>query len=210
MTTTTFTLRWFTANCREAVVDMSKALPATRTTKRSPRPWSKTISTGTRESAQARIAVCGNCLLISARRSKALFSGRFALPIQKRALPRWRSSSTCFGVRLIFASCPWSASLRASSIVKPLKPRGASAWLGTAGPVTAGFSACATTCTVGAGWDDAPWEVSVFVIANAMPRAAPEAKVHPATTSEVLSMLMARTSKDGRLPPRARLVSMCG
>mmetsp|Transcript_52040 Transcript_52040/g.113706 ORF Transcript_52040/g.113706 Transcript_52040/m.113706 type:complete len:234 (+) Transcript_52040:53-754(+) len=121
MTMSTFTFRWFTAYCSEPMVVSVTALPAQRTTNMSPRCWSKTISVGTRESEQLRIAVCGNCLLISARRSKALLSGRVAWPIQKRVLPRWSDSSTSTGVCLRLASCPASASLRASSMEKPME-----------------------------------------------------------------------------------------
>mmetsp|Transcript_88591 Transcript_88591/g.255544 ORF Transcript_88591/g.255544 Transcript_88591/m.255544 type:complete len:244 (-) Transcript_88591:240-971(-) len=118
-TTRTFTFKWFTAYCNEAVVPTSKAFPATRTTKMSPRPWSKMISVGTRESEQPRMATQGNCFEINARRSNALASGRVALPVQNRALPRWSSASTSDGVRAAARLCSASAWALASSIEKP-------------------------------------------------------------------------------------------
>ena len=43
-------------------------LPATRMTNRSPRPWSNTISAGTRESEQPRMMANGSCPAVSSLR----------------------------------------------------------------------------------------------------------------------------------------------
>jgi hypothetical protein len=43
-------------------------LPATRMTKRSPNPWSKTSSAGTRESEHPRMIAKGSCPATSAAR----------------------------------------------------------------------------------------------------------------------------------------------
>mmetsp|Transcript_13859 Transcript_13859/g.31687 ORF Transcript_13859/g.31687 Transcript_13859/m.31687 type:complete len:205 (+) Transcript_13859:49-663(+) len=118
-TTSTFTFKWCTAYCSDASVAVSRALPATRTTKMSPRPWSKMISVGTRESEQPRMATTGDCLEMSARRSKALASGRTAAPVQNRALPRCRSSKTSWGGRARALAWEVSACFRASSMEKP-------------------------------------------------------------------------------------------
>mmetsp|Transcript_16696 Transcript_16696/g.48467 ORF Transcript_16696/g.48467 Transcript_16696/m.48467 type:complete len:283 (-) Transcript_16696:6-854(-) len=118
-TTMTFTFKWWTAYCKEAWVEVSKALPATRTTKRSPKPWSKIISVGTRESEQPKIATEGNCFVIRVRRWKALASGRVAAPVQNLAFPRCKSCNTSRGVRAKARCCAPSAWSRASSMVKP-------------------------------------------------------------------------------------------
>mmetsp|Transcript_114095 Transcript_114095/g.317434 ORF Transcript_114095/g.317434 Transcript_114095/m.317434 type:complete len:290 (-) Transcript_114095:3-872(-) len=118
-TTSTLTFKWCTAYCSEAVVVVARQLPATRTTKMLPKPWSKMSSGGTRESAQLSTATVGNCFEMSARRSKAEASGRDALPIQKRALPRWSSASTSRGDIFSTWECASSARLRASSMEKP-------------------------------------------------------------------------------------------
>mmetsp|Transcript_57809 Transcript_57809/g.126677 ORF Transcript_57809/g.126677 Transcript_57809/m.126677 type:complete len:221 (+) Transcript_57809:622-1284(+) len=120
MTIRTLTERWWTAYSKEAVVVLSKQFPATRTTNMSPRPWSKTISTGTRESEHPKTAVNGNCFEINALRSKALASGRWAAPIQNRAFPFWRADRTSSGFIRLAIICSVSAFSRASSMVKPV------------------------------------------------------------------------------------------
>mmetsp|Transcript_37305 Transcript_37305/g.98327 ORF Transcript_37305/g.98327 Transcript_37305/m.98327 type:complete len:233 (+) Transcript_37305:414-1112(+) len=101
---------------------MSRQLPATRITKMSPKPWSKMISVGTRESEQPRIATEGNCLEIKARRSKALFSGLVAQFIQKRAFPRCSSARTSCGDLAMAWACLSLACSRASSMENPCQP----------------------------------------------------------------------------------------
>mmetsp|Transcript_21847 Transcript_21847/g.75112 ORF Transcript_21847/g.75112 Transcript_21847/m.75112 type:complete len:274 (+) Transcript_21847:660-1481(+) len=118
-TISTFTSKWFTAYCKEADAMVSKQFPATRITKMSPKPWSKIISVGTRESEQPSTATEGNCFEIKALRSKALFSGLFARPVQKRVLPFCSSAKTSWGDRLMAWSWAWSACARDSSMEKP-------------------------------------------------------------------------------------------
>ena len=48
------------ANSTLPTCDGATMLPATRMTKRSPRPWSNTISAGTRESEQPRMIANGS------------------------------------------------------------------------------------------------------------------------------------------------------
>mmetsp|Transcript_49155 Transcript_49155/g.149641 ORF Transcript_49155/g.149641 Transcript_49155/m.149641 type:complete len:256 (-) Transcript_49155:12-779(-) len=122
MTTRTLTFRWCTAYCSDANVDVARPLPATRMTKMSPSPWSKTISTGTRESEQPSTATAGNCLEINPRFSNALFSGRVALPIQNRALPRCSSASTSAGDRNDDRIARASQFCCASSMENPCQP----------------------------------------------------------------------------------------
>mmetsp|Transcript_52027 Transcript_52027/g.113665 ORF Transcript_52027/g.113665 Transcript_52027/m.113665 type:complete len:287 (+) Transcript_52027:678-1538(+) len=206
MTMSTFTFRWFTAYCSEPMVVSVTALPAQRTTNMSPRCWSKTISVGTRESEQLRIAVCGNCLLISARRSKALLSGRVAWPIQKRVLPRWSDSSTSTGVCLRLASCPASASLRASSMEKPMErapsslvSTGALARIlgstGAGGGGTAAICICISISILAS----VPRFSASFCIAQPMPTNAPQAVAHPAAATEATTRAIARRFLPSRL-----------
>ena len=57
------------ANSTLPTCDGATMLPATRMTKRSPRPWSNTISAGTRESEQPRMTANGSWLgAVSSRR----------------------------------------------------------------------------------------------------------------------------------------------
>mmetsp|Transcript_22936 Transcript_22936/g.50701 ORF Transcript_22936/g.50701 Transcript_22936/m.50701 type:complete len:233 (+) Transcript_22936:631-1329(+) len=86
----------------------------------SPRPWSKTISTGTRESAQPRTAARGDCFTIRARRSKALLSGRVAVFIQNRVFPRCKDSKISLGSIWLVVSANFMDLLKASSMEKPL------------------------------------------------------------------------------------------
>mmetsp|Transcript_9093 Transcript_9093/g.18687 ORF Transcript_9093/g.18687 Transcript_9093/m.18687 type:complete len:215 (+) Transcript_9093:501-1145(+) len=144
--TRTFTFKWFTAYCNEAVVPTSKAFPATRTTKMSPRPWSKMISVGTRESEQPRMATEGNCFEMRARRSKALLSGRTAEPVQKRALPRCNSARTSAGEREATLLCSASAWARASCMEKPSQPTMSIAGFGAATRCCAGGGICCGGC----------------------------------------------------------------
>ena len=61
--------------------------PAVRTVNRSPRPWSKMISGGTRESAQASTAASGFWPSVSMLRVSLSCHGCSALPSAKRLLP---------------------------------------------------------------------------------------------------------------------------
>src|SRR5436189_521119 len=72
-------------------------LPPTRTAKRSPIPWSKTISTGARESMQPSTAAKGNWPAAVAT-TLADQSRRRVAFATKRALPAFRRSSACDGV----------------------------------------------------------------------------------------------------------------
>mmetsp|Transcript_22805 Transcript_22805/g.60071 ORF Transcript_22805/g.60071 Transcript_22805/m.60071 type:complete len:204 (-) Transcript_22805:408-1019(-) len=119
MTTTTFTLRWCTANSRDAFVVISRRFPATRMTNIPPRPWSKTNSTGTRESEHPRTATFGNCFTMSARLWNAFSTSREGWPIQNRVLPRCKSASTSGGVLASASAADSSHCCRASSMEKP-------------------------------------------------------------------------------------------
>src|ERR1700686_3805918 len=69
-------------------------LPATRMTKRSPKPWSKTISTGTRESEQPRMAANGSWLAAnSRRRARPVIASRLPMSDTNRWLPSCKSAS---------------------------------------------------------------------------------------------------------------------
>ena len=59
-TTTSRVLNCSAANSTLPICDGATMLPATRMTNRSPSPWSKTISAGTRESEQPRIMANGS------------------------------------------------------------------------------------------------------------------------------------------------------
>src|SRR5207247_2241918 len=72
-------------------------LPPTRTAKMSPIPWSKTISTGARESMQPSTATKGNWPAAVAT-TLADQSRRRVAFATKRALPAFRRSSACDGV----------------------------------------------------------------------------------------------------------------
>src|SRR3982074_3636637 len=66
-------------------------LPATRITKRSPSPWSKTISTGTRESEHPRMAANGSCPAVSSARRRGLMrDSELRVSSTKRRLPSRR------------------------------------------------------------------------------------------------------------------------
>jgi hypothetical protein len=56
------------ANSTLPIWEGATMLPATRMTNRSPRPWSNTISAGTRESEQPRMIASGFCPATSAVR----------------------------------------------------------------------------------------------------------------------------------------------
>jgi hypothetical protein len=87
-TTTSDVLNRSTANSTLPICDGATMLPATRMTKRSPRPWSKTISAGTRESEQPRIIAKGSCCWMrAARRARFARDPIDATPATKRRLP---------------------------------------------------------------------------------------------------------------------------
>src|SRR5262245_51515725 len=76
-------------------------LPATRMTKRSPKPWSKTNSMGTRESLQPRIVANGFCPVVSLLRQSLLAWPWMDSPATKRLLPssnRCRASAASLGL----------------------------------------------------------------------------------------------------------------
>ena len=53
------------ANSIDPTIDGATMFPATRTTNRSPKPWSKRISTGVRESEQPRMIANGRCACVA-------------------------------------------------------------------------------------------------------------------------------------------------
>src|SRR5713226_6550946 len=72
-------------------------LPATRTTKRSPTPWSKSISGGTRESAQPTITAMGCWPSARGRKSSGPRRGLTGAPFTNRSLPSRSRRSTSSG-----------------------------------------------------------------------------------------------------------------
>lgn len=90
---------------------MSTISPAVRITKTSPNPWSKSNSTGTRESEHARTTAFGACPCVKLDSRSRSWCGRNALPCTKRSLPSSNCCKTACGVRssaraLEFAGVP--------------------------------------------------------------------------------------------------------
>src|SRR5262249_1961687 len=89
------------ANSTLPICEGATTLPATRITKRSPSPWSNTISAGTRESEQPSTIANGSWpVTSSARRVRLDTPSAFRTPEAKRRLPsrsRWRASRAVIG-----------------------------------------------------------------------------------------------------------------
>src|SRR6185369_4625456 len=74
-------------------IDRPRTFPATRTTKSSPKPQSKTSSGGTRLSLQPRIVAKGCCFFASVARISFCTVGNRARPRANRAFPSLRRFS---------------------------------------------------------------------------------------------------------------------
>mmetsp|Transcript_26458 Transcript_26458/g.66573 ORF Transcript_26458/g.66573 Transcript_26458/m.66573 type:complete len:203 (+) Transcript_26458:115-723(+) len=114
-TSTSLTLRAAMAYSMEAMVKAVATLPATRTTNSFPKDWSNTISTGTRESEQPRMAAKGSCARMCARLSRIWLSSRLGLLLTKRALPSSNSRRASSGLVMVAG-----ASACNSSSVRPI------------------------------------------------------------------------------------------
>jgi hypothetical protein len=76
------------ANSTLPICEGATTFPATRMTNRSPRPWSNTISAGTRESEQPRMMAKGSWpATSSARRIRLEVSSALRVPETKRSFP---------------------------------------------------------------------------------------------------------------------------
>ena len=82
----------------DASTAWSRISPAVRTTKRSPRPTSKIISTGTRESEQEITTAAGVCPLRSSLLRGASWFGRSSLKLMNLSFPASNASHTAGGV----------------------------------------------------------------------------------------------------------------
>src|SRR5262245_12244994 len=84
------------ANSTLPTCDGATMLPATRMTKRSPRPWSKTISAGTRESEHPRMMAKGSWPAINSLRRVWLLSASVLTTSEaKRRFPSRNRWSAC-------------------------------------------------------------------------------------------------------------------
>src|SRR5262245_28461172 len=82
------------ANSTLPTCDDATMFPATRMTNKSPRPWLKTISAGTRESEQPRIMANGSCPAVNSLRRAGFVSVLRIRPSEaKRRFPSRRRSS---------------------------------------------------------------------------------------------------------------------
>ena len=98
-TTTSGVPKLAAANSTLPIWEGATMLPATRMTKRSPMPWSKTISAGTRESEQPRMMAKGCCAAAtSARRLPQERDSPERLSAAKWRLPSMRRWSAPAGV----------------------------------------------------------------------------------------------------------------
>ena len=88
------------ANSTLPTWDGATMFPATRMTKRSPSPWSKTSSAGTRESEQPRMMAKGSCPAVSSSRRAWLVSEPWLrVSVANRRFPsRRRSSASRAGI----------------------------------------------------------------------------------------------------------------
>src|SRR5215471_1246773 len=107
MTTMSLTPTTLTAYSRDPRLSALTTFPATRMLKRSPMAWSKTNSTGTRESMQLRTAAKGYCPPADA----LTFAGRpfwTVWPARNRAFPSFKASRALDGVMAACESLVWT------------------------------------------------------------------------------------------------------
>src|SRR5262245_4079206 len=95
----------------------STTLPATRTTNKSPTPWSKRSSGATRESAQPTMTAIGNCPSASAEKSSGLRRGLAGRPSTNRPLP---SNNVCSASSAVGRVGGWAAGSGAGRAVPRL------------------------------------------------------------------------------------------